>query len=80
MVRQFPASNAWGAVFKNVGLSHSSLKVTKLSRFKHFSYLKSFSVFIINVSTILSSKYGKIKDGNVELYSLFVVMIVKIKK
>ena len=61
MLRKFPASNGWVAVFKKSDFSESSLKVTKLSKFQHFSsYLKFFSVIIINGGTILFSKHGKI--------------------
>ena len=35
--------------------------------FSRFSYLKFFSAFILNGSTTLFSKLGKIKDGNVEM-------------
>ena len=61
MLRKFPASNAFVASFKNANFSQSSLKVTKLSEFQHFfSYLKFFSLFIINGS----------------LFSLLMVLII----
>ena len=52
------ASNAWAAIFKNADFSQASLK-----HWAYFSifYLKFLSVFIINASTILFSKHGKIK-------------------
>ena len=33
MLRKYPASNTWAAIFKNADFSKSSLKVTKLSQF-----------------------------------------------
>ena len=39
-----------------------------------FSYLKFFAVFIAIGSTILFSKNGRLKDGNIELCTLFIVI------
>ena len=68
MLRKSPASNAWAAIVKNTDFSKNfkkNLGVTKFSKFLHFfSYLKFFCVFIINASTILFSKYGKIERWN----------------
>ena len=36
MFRKSPASNTWAVIFKNADFSYSPLKVTKLSKFKHF--------------------------------------------
>ena len=59
--KKSPASNVWAVLFKNAYFFWSYLKVTEWSKCKHFTYLKIFSVFIINGSTILFSKHGKIK-------------------
>ena len=56
MLRKSPTSNVWGVFSKDANLSGSYLKVTKVLAF--FSDLK---VFIVNGSTILFSKHGKIK-------------------
>ena len=61
MFRKSPASNDRAAIFKNADFSRDFLKVSKLSKFQHFSHLKFSSVFIISSSTILFSKHRKIK-------------------
>ena len=53
MLRTFPASNAWTAVFKNADFSKSSLKVTKLSKFWHFSYYLFIDFSMQNCHTSL---------------------------
>ena len=60
MLRKPIASNVRVAIFKNADFSWSFLKLKKLSKFYHFFILKFFSVFIINGSTIVFSKNGKI--------------------
>ena len=55
MLRKSPASNVWAGIFKNADFSWSYSKVTKLSKFYHFLYLKFLSVFIINHHHVPSS-------------------------
>ena len=62
MLRKSPASIVWAAILQNADFFYSALKVKKLSKSSIFSYLKFFSVFIVNGSTILFSKHGKIRD------------------
>ena len=50
MLRKFPASNALAAIFRNLELFK---KYKNWLYFSIFSYLRLFSVFIINGSTIL---------------------------
>ena len=53
MLRKSPASNTWAAICKDADFSVNSLKVTKLTKYQHFSSLKFSSVFIINISTVI---------------------------
>ena len=55
MLRKSPASNTWAAILKNTDFSLGSLKVTKFSKFKLFSYLKFFFVSFIKKLTFTAS-------------------------
>ena len=77
MLKTSPGSNAWATIFKNAEFSQSSLKVTTLSKFKLFSYLKKKirNSIIKKMTFIVSAKPNSIKNLSVEE-----LMFDKIKK
>ena len=62
--------------FKKANLSWSSLKVTKLSTFQPLD-LKFFLTSLLLVVPSSSVTMERLKDGNVELCKMLVVIIVK---
>ena len=73
--RKFPATNAWAAVFKKMLIFSRALqKLNNWVNFDIFSFLKLFSVFIINVIPSSLVNMDRLKDGNVELCRFFVVI------
>ena len=68
MLRECPASNAWAAFFKMSDLSRALWNLQSWVNFNIFCYLKLFSVFIVNGSTIKLRKILSKSQSNFWYY------------